>query len=93
MSDLARGRIRITGYVQGVGFRYFARKSAVGLGLRGYVRNRADGSVEVLAEGPREDVDALMDQLRVGPRYASVDDVDVTWEAPKGNLVGFDYAF
>jgi len=93
MSDLARARVRITGYVQGVGFRYFARKAATGLGLRGYVRNRGDGSVEVVVEGDMSVVNALIDQLRVGPRYASIDNVDVTWEEPKGDSTGFDYAF
>ena len=93
MSDLARVRVRITGYVQGVGFRYFARKAATSLGLRGYVRNRADGSVEVVAEGDRSDVNALIDQLRIGPRYASIDNADATWEEPKGDFAGFDYAF
>ena len=93
MSDLARARIRITGYVQGVGFRYFARKAATGLGLRGYVRNRGDGSVEVVAEGGGSAVTALIDQLRAGPRYASIDNVDVAWEEPRGDFAGFDYSF
>jgi len=93
MSDIARAHVRITGYVQGVGFRYFARKAAEGLGLRGYVRNRGDGSVEVVAEGDRSAVTQMVDQLRVGPRYASIDNVDVKWEEPKGDFADFGYSF
>ena len=57
------------------------------------MRNRGDGSVEVVAEGDGPAVKALIDQLRVGPRYASIDNVDVTWEEPKGDFAGFDYSF
>jgi acylphosphatase len=57
----------VRGLVQGVGFRYFALRQAQALGLRGWVRNLPDGSVEVVAEGPDADLDVLEARLREGP--------------------------
>lgn len=74
MSD-ERVRILVEGRVQGVGFRMSTRDRARGLGLTGWVRNRADGRVEVVAEGPREQLDALVDFCRKGPSFARVDGV------------------
>ena len=65
----------VTGRVQGVGFRWFARDRAAALGLSGWVRNRADGSLEVLAEGPVEALDAFEEALRLGPPGAAVGSV------------------
>ena len=79
--------------VQGVGYRYFVRNTATGLGLSGYVRNVPHGSVEVVAEGDRGLVNELIHELRIGPRYATVTAVDVEWEEPRKDLKGFDYAF
>jgi acylphosphatase len=93
MAELVRARIRVTGVVQGVGYRYFVRNAAMSLGLAGKVRNLSDGSVEVIAEGERSLVSALIGELRTGPRYASVERVDVAWEEPGKDFKGFDYAF
>ncbi len=93
MADLARARVRIWGVVQGVGYRYFVRQQATSLGLSGYVRNLPDGSVEVVAEGDRSLIHALIDELKIGPRYAHVERMDVAWEEPRKDLGGFDYAF
>jgi acylphosphatase len=93
VGELVRARIRVSGMVQGVGYRYFVRNAAIALGLDGSVRNMPDGSVEVVAEGEQGMVDGLIRQLRVGPRHASVDGVDVRWEAPRKDFSGFDYAF
>ncbi len=65
----------VTGRVQGVGFRWFARDRAMALGLSGWVRNRADGSLEVLAEGPAEALEAFEAALRLGPPGATVGSV------------------
>ena len=65
----------VTGRVQGVGFRWFARDRATALGLSGWVRNRADGSLEVLAEGPTEALEAFEAALRLGPPRAVVGSV------------------
>ncbi len=66
----------VRGRVQGVGFRYFAQKTADLLGLGGYARNLDDGSVEVYAAGPRDKLDELAGRLRQGPRWADVRGVD-----------------
>jgi acylphosphatase len=92
MADLVKVRLRIWGLVQGVGYRYFVRNRAMALGLRGYVKNRADGSVEVVAEGAMGTVTSFIEDVRVGPRYASVERVDLAWEEPLEGLEGFDYA-
>jgi acylphosphatase len=69
-------RFYITGRVQGVGFRFFAERTAASLGVGGYVRNLFDGRVEVYAIGGAEQMDALRDALRRGPRMAAVYRVD-----------------
>jgi len=65
-------RFRVTGRVQGVGFRWFVARRAEELGLAGWVRNDPDGAVSVLAAGPEPALDALAAALAVGPRAARV---------------------
>ena len=77
------------GYVQGVGFRWFVEREAARLGLAGWVANRADGSVEVVAEGADELLGQLVLQLWEGPPGSAVSDVDVRHEPARGNIVGF----
>jgi acylphosphatase len=74
-------RYRIEGRVQGVGFRYFTRRTARGLGIRGQVRNLPDGSVEAIAEGSPEALEALERRLRAGPPGARVDEVKIQEES------------
>ena len=69
-------RFYVSGRVQGVGFRFFAERTATGLGVGGYVRNLFDGRVEVYAIGSAEQLEALRNTLRRGPRMAVVDRVD-----------------
>ena len=81
---------QVRGDVQGVGFRFFAMHRARALGLRGYVRNQRDGSVEVVAEGPRFQLEQLLAALRRGPIGAAVSEVVATWSsAGETPLVGF----
>src|SRR5579883_556668 len=80
---------QVQGRVQGVGFRYFVIQRAVQLGLRGYVRNESDGSVEVVAQGPRPALERLVTLLRQGPSAAHVTDVRITWGSPTQHLSGF----
>jgi acylphosphatase len=70
--------VRITGMVQGVSFRAYARQQAQVLGVTGWIRNEPDGSVAGHFEGPDEAVDALVTWCRQGPAYAEVDGVEVT---------------
>jgi len=70
---------RITGRVQGVGFRNFTQMRARRLGVTGWVRNERDGSVRLEAEGPREALDSLVDAVHRGPRMARVENVEVDW--------------
>jgi len=70
-------RYLIEGRVQGVGFRHFTRKAARELGLSGFVRNLPDGSVEAVAAGPGEALEALERHLRQGPPASRVDTVQV----------------
>jgi acylphosphatase len=79
MASVSRVRLRIVGRVQGVGFRDFVRREANRLGLAGWVRNIADGSVEVEAEGPRARLAALVDAARRGPASSRVGAVEETW--------------
>ena len=76
------------GRVQGVGFRYFVEQSAKALGVRGWVRNDDDGSVEVYAVGTAAQLSELAGLLWKGPRWAEVRGVDET-EAAVENHSGF----
>lgn len=78
----------ISGDVQGVGFRYFMRRTAQRLGVSGWVRNRRDGAVEAMVQGTPEAVEALIESARVGPEAARVDRIDVTPGA--GNFTRFE---
>ncbi|HID27085.1 MAG TPA: acylphosphatase [Methanosarcinales archaeon] len=77
---LSRVHIFISGRVQGVFFRSFTRKTAIQLGICGWVRNLRDGRVEVLAEGEKEVLEKFIKKLQIGPEYSKVDDLDITWE-------------
>lgn len=77
---MKRLRACVRGLVQGVGFRVFTQSEALRLGLKGYVRNCADGSVEVVAEGSEEQLEAFLQRLWVGPTGARVDMVETFWE-------------
>jgi acylphosphatase len=82
-------RVAVYGMVQGVYFRYNTRNVAVRLGLSGWVRNRADGSVEALFQGPQERVDAAVDWCRRGPQTARVDRIEAEATEPDARLTGF----
>jgi acylphosphatase len=79
----------VVGRVQGVGFRYFVRRRAIELDLRGWVANEPDGTVRCVAEGPRELLVVLEEQLREGPPSAIVDRVIVAWMPATGTLGPF----
>lgn len=80
----------VTGRVQGVGFRYFVQREASRLGLVGWVRNLAEGNVEVLAQGEPKAVDALVAKLRQGPSLAWVQHLVATPRKPDSSLLTFE---
>ncbi len=93
MGGLTRVYIRVAGNVQGVGFRYFTERKARELGLSGYVRNRADGDVEMEAEGLPDRVAALVDAVRRGPPGAHVFEVRTGERPVEGAGSEFDIRF
>ncbi len=87
---LANVHIVVEGLVQGVGFRWFVARKAETLGLRGYVKNLYDGSVEIEAEGERSLVEELIAQVKVGPRSAQVNNLRLEWREPEHRTAHFE---
>lgn len=79
----------VHGYVQGVNFRATTQREAVRLNLTGWVRNRWDGTVETVAEGPRSALELFERYLHRGPMAATVDHVEITYSEPTGEFSGF----
>lgn len=88
--DTITRHLRITGRVRGVGYRWNMARQAKAQGLSGWVRNRVDGSVEALACGSADAVQALIEWARRGPELARVDGVVVTVVESGGVLGGFE---
>jgi acylphosphatase len=86
-------RARVTGRVQGVGYRYFIERVALDIGLVGYVMNRRDGSVEVVAEGEPEALRQLLGRLQEGPPGARVERVEEMWGSSTGRFAEFGIRF
>jgi acylphosphatase len=82
-------RFVVRGRVQGVGFRWFVEREAHVLGIAGWVRNNADGGVEVLAQGTREQISGLRSRLSEGPRAARVDEVEESEARPAAGISSF----
>jgi len=85
----ARLRLRISGRVQGVGFRFSAFDEARRLGVTGWVRNTADGAVELVAEGDHPHLQRLLAWSHAGPPGALVTDVETQWLSPTGEFDAF----
>lgn len=79
----------VEGRVQGVGFRAFVIDRATALGLAGWVRNRWDGTVELVAEGERADLERLLSAVRRGPPAAFVSNVKADWGSASGEFTRF----
>lgn len=82
-------RFLVRGRVQGVGFRWFVEREAHILQVAGWVRNNPDGTVEVLAQGTRDQLAGLHSRLSEGPRAARIDDVEVSDAEPESGLFSF----
>jgi acylphosphatase len=93
MSDHEQFRATVRGHVQGVCFRSCTVDEARLLGLAGYARNLDDGSVEVIARGPREDLARLLDFLHRGPSVARVAAVEIEWDDQSAAPSPFDIRF
>lgn len=83
----------VHGRVQGVSFRFYTQRRAMELGLTGYVRNRWDGTVQVIAEGQQAELEDLLAFLRVGPRAALVTEVKLRWTAPSSDFERFEVRY
>ncbi|HSP37607.1 MAG TPA: acylphosphatase [Frankiaceae bacterium] len=87
--DPVRMTAWVRGRVQGVGFRWWVRARALELGLDGSAGNLDDGRVEVVAEGPRDDCEALLRALQGGDTPGHVSGVTERWSAARGGVSGF----
>ena len=83
----------VTGIVQGVSFRHYTKMKARELAIVGWVGNRLDGSVEVLAEGEQASLESFVEWLHEGSPDAEVDSVDVTWNEPSGEYTSFTVSY
>jgi len=83
----------VSGYVQGVNFRFYTRQQAQRLGLAGWVRNEADGTVHVLAQGSRDALLSLLRWLQRGPGLAEVTNVEVSWGDARVPYTGFEVRY
>jgi acylphosphatase len=81
----------VHGHVQGVGYRMFAIESARNLEVAGWVRNRSDGTVEVSAEGTRQELEAFLETLRSGAHLGYVSRIDESWFDATGEYRQFWY--
>lgn len=85
--------LTIHGKVQGVGFRFFATRVARRLGLKGWIENQRDSSVEAIVEGDTQAIDEWLKELREGPRFAEVVKIDQERREFTGKLGDFDVKF
>jgi acylphosphatase len=81
--------VLVTGYVQGVFFRHTAARLARSAGLEGWIKNLPDGRVEAVIQGERDSVEDLVRWCGQGPAHASVERIDVEWEAVSTGISGF----
>ena len=93
MSKQVRASVVITGKVQGVYFRAETQRAAKQWSVRGWVRNRSNGSVEVMFEGDEPSVKAMLEWCWQGSPFSRVQHVDVRWETYLGDFDRFEIAF
>ena len=85
-----QAHIFIKGFVQGIGFRGFVRSHGRKLGLTGWVQNDPDGRVEVLAQGPKDKLQILINLCEKGPFLSEVKSVEVSWQEKEENFASFE---
>lgn len=89
-NDHQRVEAVVHGRVQNVGYRAYVHREALDLGLLGWIRNETGGAVRVVAEGPRDRIERLLEAMHIGPRFARVARVDETWTPPEDRHGGFE---
>ena len=93
MEETVRASVIISGRVQGVFFRAETQRAAERIGVRGWVRNQADGTVAAVFEGSKQDVDQAVEWCWQGSPMSKVTDVAVQWETPTGQHDRFDITY
>lgn len=86
-------QIKIYGIVQGVSFRYYTREESLKLDLTGWVKNLPSGTVEILAQGEKENLEKLISWTKEGPRSARVESVETNWRVPKESFSSFEIRY
>ena len=82
--------MKITGKVQGVGFRYFVLRQAQELSINGWVSNKPNGDVRVLAQGEKADLERFISKVKEGPSFSRVEDVSLNWVNEAEQYFGFE---
>ncbi|UCG24233.1 MAG: acylphosphatase [Chloroflexota bacterium] len=90
---MKRLTVIVSGLVQGVSYRYYTRREARRLDLTGWVRNEANGSVQIVAEGQDDNLRALLQFLAKGPPSAHVQNVEAAWSRASGEFGSFEVRF
>ncbi len=93
MKENVRAHLMISGRVQGVFYRMETKSAADRIGVSGWVKNKRDGRVEAVAEGEKEQVEALIQWCREGPPAARVHDVEVSFEPYQGEFASFEVTY
>ena len=89
MTSLRQAQLRISGVVQGVSLRSYIRDQAQRLGIHGWVKNESNGTVSVLCQGDREQLDALIARCKAGSKSSRVEHIEIVWQEPKKRLEKF----
>jgi acylphosphatase len=93
MANEARARAVISGRVQGVFFRLETKQAAQRYGVLGWVKNQMNGTVAAVFEGPKENVDSILEWCKQGPPHANVEHVKIEWEDYKGEFGRFEITY
>lgn len=93
MERKVRKHVYLSGRVQGVGFRAFTQRTAQRLEVNGWVKNLSDGRVEAVFAGPKEEVDKILAQVKKGPSFAEVNNIEITDETYQGEYDNFEIRY
>ncbi|MEW6654586.1 MAG: acylphosphatase [Bacteroidota bacterium] len=91
--NLSRAEILTSGFVQGVGFRYFVVRQAETLGLKGFTENLFSGEVLTVVEGEKSLIEELLKQIKIGPSRAQVRNVFIKWCTYKNEFTQFEIKY